>query len=131
MRICITLLLLFTTACSILTVQARNSFKLDPKLLDKVDKKYGEYAKRRLLAWQDLIQNDESATDLEKLEKVNTFFNRVQFVSDIDHWKQEDYWATPVEFLATDAGDCEDFSLAKYFTLKRMGVEEKKLGRWE
>lgn len=120
-------LLLGAAACSIISVQARNGFKLDPLLLDRVEKKYGEYARRRLLSWQKLIQKDESVSDLEKLEKVNTFFNRMTFVDDIEHWQQEDYWATPIEFLATGAGDCEDFSLAKYFTLKKMGVDETKL----
>lgn len=51
----------------------------------------------------------------------------MQFIDDIIHWKKNDYWATPVEFLSTGGGDCEDFSLAKYFTLKALGVEEKKL----
>jgi len=121
------LVLLLGAACSIHTVQARNSFKLDAATLDKAEQKYGEQAKRRLLAWEKLIQNDESGSDLEKLEKVNTFFNRMQFVSDADHWNQQDYWATPVEFLASNGGDCEDFSLAKYFTLKKLGVDENKL----
>lgn len=43
------------------------------------------------------------------------------------HWKKSDYWATPVEFLSTGGGDCEDFSLAKYFTIKALGVPEKKI----
>ncbi len=34
----------------------------------------------------------------------------------------EDYWATPVEMLASNGGDCEDFSIAKYFSLKELGV---------
>ena len=67
------------------------------------------------------------STDLEKLEKVNRFFNQVNFVSDAIHWQKKDYWATPIEFLASDGGDCEDFALAKYFTLKMLGVPEKKL----
>ena len=79
------------------------------------------------MAWQKLINTDDSNTDLEKMEKVNKFFNRIEFIADAIHWKKNDYWATPVEFLATNGGDCEDFSLAKYFSLKAMGVEEKKL----
>lgn len=103
------------------------SFTLSNNLLQTIEKQYGVYAKRRLLAWQKLIRTDTSATDHEKLEKVNSFFNRMRFVDDIIHWKQKDYWATPVEFLATNAGDCEDFSLAKYFTLKALGISEEKL----
>ena len=40
---------------------------------------------------------------------------------------KKDYWATPVEFLASNGGDCEDFSLAKYFTLRILGVPESKI----
>jgi predicted transglutaminase-like cysteine proteinase len=76
---------------------------------------------------QDLILSDTSVTDRDKLDKVNNFFNQIEFASDIDHWGKEDYWATPIEFLTTHAGDCEDFSIAKYFTLQAMGVPEEKL----
>ena len=66
-------------------------------------------------------------TDLDKLKRVNDFLNQMEFVDDRIHWKKEDYWATPIEFLATQGGDCEDFAIAKYFTLKTMGVDEEKL----
>jgi predicted transglutaminase-like cysteine proteinase len=111
----------------LLSVRADIGFELDSRLLDKVEKKHGAVARNRLVRWQELITSDKSTTDLEKLTKVNDFFNQVQFVSDILLWKKTDYWATPVEFLAENAGDCEDFSIAKYFTLKKMGVVEDKL----
>jgi predicted transglutaminase-like cysteine proteinase len=62
-----------------------------------------------------------------QMRLVNSFFNRVSFVSDIRHWGEEDYWATPVELLATNGGDCEDFSIAKYVTLKSMGVPDEQM----
>ncbi len=104
-----------------------SSFSLSPELIKGVEKQYGEYAKRRLISWQVLIRDNTRLTDREKLEKVNRFFNRIRFVDDIVHWKQKDYWATPIEFLSTNGGDCEDFSLAKYFTLVALGVSEQKL----
>ncbi|MBS98591.1 MAG: sulfate adenylyltransferase [Oceanospirillaceae bacterium] len=67
------------------------------------------------------------APETEKLERVNAFFNQVRFLDDIDHWRQEDYWATPVEFLISNGGDCEDFSIAKYYTLKELGVDVSKM----
>ena len=82
---------------------------------------------RLLKEWQDLIQNNKSTTDRDKLEKVNQFFNQMEFLNDLDHWGEEDYWATPVEFIICQGGDCEDFSIAKYFTLDAMGVPEEKL----
>lgn len=117
--------LIFAALLSI--VQSKDVFTLPEKLISDIEKEYGLFAKRRLLAWQDLIRNDTSESDLEKLTKVNNFFNQMRFVDDIVHWKQTDYWATPVEFLSTDGGDCEDFSLAKYFTLRAMGVDDSKL----
>jgi predicted transglutaminase-like cysteine proteinase len=51
----------------------------------------------------------------------------VLFIDDILQWKVDDYWATPLEFLMTGAGDCEDFAIAKYFTLKELGIEESKM----
>nr|WP_228130159.1 transglutaminase-like cysteine peptidase [Desulfotalea psychrophila] len=120
--------MLFILLISLLgVVEGSNLFTISDKTLESAELKYGERAKRRLLAWQNLIREDVSSADGEKLEKVNAFFNQLQFVSDIKHWKKKDYWATPVEFLASGAGDCEDFSLAKYFTLKAIGIPEKKL----
>lgn len=102
-------------------------FSLPVSLLNDVAREHGEFATRRLISWQQLIRENSALSEYEKLEKVNNFFNRIRFVDDIVHWKQNDYWATPVEFLATNGGDCEDFSLAKYFTLKALGVDEAKL----
>lgn len=103
------------------------NFRLDTELLSKAEQKYGKAARLRLVAWENLIITDNSQTELEKLEKVNQFFNQMEFVEDIDHWGNKDYWATPIEFLGTQGGDCEDFTIAKYFTLKAMGIEEEKL----
>lgn len=115
-------------ALSVLVITAANRFAIDEATLAKAERIYGPEARQRLMAWQDLIVQDNSTTDQEKLDKVNRFFNRtVEFVDDIYHWRQEDYWATPIEFLASGAGDCEDFSIAKYFTLKALGVPESKL----
>ena len=102
-------------------------FHLDAELLNKAEQQYGKSARLRLVAWEDLVISDNSQTDLEKLEKVNDFFNQMEFVEDIDHWRKKDYWATPIEFLGTQGGDCEDFTIAKYFTLKAMGIKEEKL----
>ncbi len=104
------------------------AFHFNDEFLKKAEEKCGKEASARLIAWEGLIHNDKSPSDREKLKKVNHFFNsKIQFVSDIDLWGVQDYWATPIEFLCRKAGDCEDFAIAKYFTLKAMGVAEGKL----
>ncbi|QWV92317.1 transglutaminase-like cysteine peptidase [Geomonas oryzisoli] len=110
------------------TVLPAGNFSVDRSVLQQAERKYGREALRRLTAWEELIARDKSRTDRDKLEKVNRFFNeRLRFAGDWDVWGVEDYWATPIEFLAKGAGDCEDFAIAKYFTLKAMGLEDEKL----
>ncbi|RMF13746.1 MAG: sulfate adenylyltransferase [Gammaproteobacteria bacterium] len=92
-----------------------------------VEKQYGEKARLRLLYWEKILNLPPDTPETDKLRKVNLFFNRAQFVSDIEHWGKADYWATPVELLTTNGGDCEDFSLAKYFTLRNLGIPDGKL----
>ncbi len=103
------------------------AFELGDKLLNLVEEKYGRLAKERLVIWQDIANTPSNLSTVEKLNKVNQFFNQTHFKSDWQHWGKEDYWATPVEMLATNGGDCEDYSIAKYFTLKTMGVSVEKL----
>lgn len=102
-------------------------FELDENLLRQAEQRYGMEARGRLIAWQNLIRGAGGLTEREKLENVNRFFNAFDFVTDHSHWGIEDYWATPVELIASNGGDCEDFALAKYFTLKALGVAENRL----
>jgi len=96
--------------------------------LNKIELTYNKFARQRIEKWQQLMTDDKDLTDLEKLEAVNNFFNsNLLFMNDIDLWGKEDYWATPIESLSIGAGDCEDYSIAKYFTLRALGVDEKKL----
>ena len=94
---------------------------------DKIAKVYGQNAKKRVVALNELMVSLKEATEQEKLVKVNDFFNRLQWKDDREVWGQKDYWATRMEFLGKGAGDCEDFVTAKYFTLKQLGVSTQKL----
>lgn len=79
-----------------------------------------------MIDWRLLIQraNAEQWSKQQALEETNRFFNRQIFIDDIKLWGQNDYWASPAEFLAVGGGDCEDFSIAKYFTLREMGFTD-------
>ncbi|TYL49450.1 transglutaminase-like cysteine peptidase [Marinomonas sp. IMCC 4694] len=88
---------------------------------------YGASAEKRILAWRQLVDDSKALPIVEQLTQVNTFFNQMDFVDDMKLWGKEDYWATPIEFLGMQAGDCEDFTIAKYFTLRELGVPDEKL----
>jgi len=90
--------------------------------------RYGARAVETVVAWRRLIEESRGLPDLDKLNKVNTFFNRrILFQDDIVVWQQPDYWASPLEFMGRGTGDCEDFSIAKYTTLQILGVGNDKL----
>ncbi|MNF49862.1 hypothetical protein D3C85_283760 [compost metagenome] len=87
-----------------------------------------ESASLQLRAWRDLVAHALPLSEVEQLEAVNQFFNhQARYVEDQNLWGQFDYWATPLELLELGAGDCEDFALAKYFTLRLLGVPEQRL----
>ena len=82
----------------------------------------------RIDAWQNLMATKKQASELEQLKVVNLFFNKqLRYMEDIDLWHEVDYWATPVQSLIKGAGDCEDYAIAKYFSLRRMGIPAEKL----
>lgn len=107
-------------------------------LLDYVSRQFSPEAPKRLLIWQKLLNDmrgaeaigaTQSETKAESLtlRKINTFINQIPYYSDITHWRKEDYWATPVEMLASYGGDCEDYSIAKYLSLKELGIPIERL----
>jgi predicted transglutaminase-like cysteine proteinase len=103
-------------------------FNVSQKLLDDVEHSYNKFARQRVADWQLLIDSSSELPDIEKLERVNAFFNgNVQFINDQALWGKKDYWATPIEMLSIGGGDCEDYAVGKYFTLRRLGIDEDKL----
>lgn len=106
---------------------ADSNIVFNDALFNKIRNQYDDDALERVQDWQQLLNTSHTLPIDEKLYQVNNFFNELEFVDDIDHWGKDDYWATPVEFLATEGGDCEDFVIAKYFSLKELGVPAEKL----
>jgi predicted transglutaminase-like cysteine proteinase len=62
----------------------------------------------------------------EKLEKVNDFANEWPYKTDWEVWQMSDYWESPGEFLKY-SGDCEDYAITKFISLKKLGVPTDKL----
>lgn len=85
-------------------------------------------AQWRLQEWRTMLDNSQSLTDQQKLETINGFFNqRLRFSDDINVWGQVDYWASPAESMVKGAADCEDYSIAKFFSLRRAGIPNEQL----
>lgn len=98
-----------------------------PDILTKIEQVHGKAAKQRVLDWLSFIEKNQNNSIWYKLNVVNKFFNRLPFIADLEHWSTHDYWATPLEFLISHGGDCEDYTVAKYQTLKQLGFSEDSL----
>jgi predicted transglutaminase-like cysteine proteinase len=98
--------------------------KLLPQVIEGLNDRY---AQRRCHSLQRLISDNRTLAELEKLVCVNNFFNQIPYTPDIKIWGKSDYWATPQETLIQGQADCEDYAIAKFYTLVHMGVPQEKL----
>ncbi|EHJ92383.1 hypothetical protein KUC_2331 [Vreelandella boliviensis LC1] len=101
----------------------------DPqRLRQSMQQQYGQAGLAILEEWFALLQQLQNQDIQTKLRGVNDFFNRhIRWVDDIQVWGEEDFWATPLEAMGKGQGDCEDYSIAKYITLKQLGVTSQYL----
>jgi len=98
------------------------------KLEDDAEKKYGAFAKNRFISLQkDLLTDLREASDIKKLNVVNTWVNYIKYKSDKKVYGTSDYWATLYEFVGKNSGDCEDYTITKYYILKELGIDPKRM----
>jgi len=90
--------------------------------------RYDTAAVQRVQSWRDLLSRSAAMDERRQIRQVNDFFNRnVRYMSDQQLWGQNDYWATPLETLGKGAGDCEDYAIAKYVSLRKLGIPDSRL----
>ena len=53
---------------------------------------------------------------------INHYINRINPRYDAYNYKNEEYWASTFEFLSSAGGDCEDYVIAKMYSLKMLGI---------
>lgn len=88
---------------------------------------YGPSAAQRYQGLKRLLRENQKTSPAIKLQRVNDFYNHLLFIDDQRLWGKSDYWASPLEFIGAGGGDCEDFSLAKYYSLRELGIPDKQL----
>jgi predicted transglutaminase-like cysteine proteinase len=89
---------------------------------------HGELAEQAARQLRAAMEGALGSDELSRVAAVNEFYNqRLRYRDDIETWAQVDYWASPLETLQQGAGDCEDFAIAKYFTLVAMGLPAERL----
>ncbi len=79
------------------------------------------YSTCKLKEWKDFVEGLRGQRRLDQMDQINRFVNRYPYIEDIVNWGVEDYWATVYEFQRK-SGDCEDYAIAKFMSLRALGV---------
>lgn len=82
---------------------------------------------KRFKAYEKMREEVKAYDTFKQIGHVNRFFNRILPVHDETKYNTDDYWATRKEFIINGRGDCEDYVIAKYFTLLELGFSKKNL----
>jgi predicted transglutaminase-like cysteine proteinase len=119
------LAMLLLLSCATLTALAA----LDPALLkQQLIARFGPARVVLLNNWLQMLNSAKTQGDEVKLQRVNDFVNRnIVFEDDFSIWEQTDYWATPLETIGQGRGDCEDFAIFKYLSLRSAGIPDSRL----
>ncbi|WP_161539751.1 transglutaminase-like cysteine peptidase [Paramagnetospirillum kuznetsovii] len=70
--------------------------------------------------WQAFVETLRGTRRITQLREINGWLNRARYITDPVNYGMDDYWASPGEFLEKN-GDCEDYAIAKYMSLKQLG----------
>lgn len=112
----------------ILTTGRVHSFlEFSQEVFYRIRDSYGASGEKQVKEWSNLLTSQLRSPLEDQLYEINNFFNEIPYYSDKEHWGKSDYWATPVEMLGTNGGDCEDYVIAKYFSLRALGIPDSKL----
>jgi predicted transglutaminase-like cysteine proteinase len=118
----------FFVAILLLAVIGLSSALDSSRLQSTLAAKYGAGAMANFNAWQSMMDAVKEKSPEDKLKRVNEFFNRrITWGDDQKIWGQVDFWATPIDTIGKGMGDCEDFAIAKYYTLLNLGVPVERL----
>ena len=123
-RLCCLLSVLLFGLAALRAIAAFDPASLQQQLTER----FGQGRVVLLKNWLNAVQSVKAKSDEDRLRQINDFINQhIAFEDDISVWQQSDYWATPLETIGQGRGDCEDFSILKYFSLREAGIPTSKL----
>ena len=108
-------------------VKATDTFTIDDKMLVEIQKNYSKDAKEKIVNLIALLNTIKDKDESIQIKEINDYFNTLEYKSDALVWKKKDYWASRIEFLNREMGDCEDYVIAKYFSLIQLGISKDRL----
>jgi predicted transglutaminase-like cysteine proteinase len=99
---------------------------LSMQALDLCSQRPGECETAEMRRWAELIKSLKGENQLRQIITVNKWFNRLPYKYDDVAYNTSDYWAATQE-LFQYRGDCEDYALSKYYTLRQLGFTPDQL----
>lgn len=115
------LLLLFTSLLFSKPYPSFTKYELDNIAKNNI------ISKNRIEDYEKTIAIHQNDSKDVQLRRMNLYLNTLLPQYDDVIKNKLDDWATPKEFLTIGYGDCEDYVLIKYYSLVRLGFNEKKL----
>jgi len=102
-----------------------SQFYLNPYFEKKIANNTKSY--NILNNYVNFLNQISSFTKTQKIERINNYINAIVPRYDAYNYKNEDYWATPFEFFSHGGGDCEDYVIAKQYTLALLGIPKENM----
>ena len=105
-----------------------NILKADAFYINNYDKQriiklyYKKQIIQRIKNFREFFKKTKKFSEIKKVNRVNSYINRIIGKAD-----KTNEWITPKEFLIRGQGDCEDYAIAKYFALKKLNIDTRKL----
>jgi predicted transglutaminase-like cysteine proteinase len=122
--------LMIISAIAFVQVSIADDMNFQPwseSLFLQIEKEFGKNGADRVRKLHDLMLDNKDKPTHEKLEVVNNAVNQLPWISDQAKYSATDYWATPMETVATFGGDCEDMAITKFMMLRMMGIPKENL----
>ncbi len=76
--------------------------------------------------WDTMLEKLQGKDRMTQIDTINRYMNQSRYIIDPVNWGVPDYWETPGQFFIRE-GDCEDYAITKYMSLKRLGLDPKKM----
>jgi len=77
--------------------------------------------------WRKEIQSLQGLSRREQVKRVNDFLNQVEYVDDRTAYGENGYWGATPERFFDGGGDCKDYAIAKYVSLRALGFTDSQL----
>ena len=107
----------------IINILSADAFSLNNKDKQRIKNTHNKkQIAKRIYNFYNFFKEAKDFDELKKLNRVNNYINRI-----IGKGDESNEWITPKEFLIRGRGDCEDYAITKYFALKKLNIDTKKL----